>query len=730
MKNRVKIHAVLSSAAVFLVCGCFVFFFSNFINSLNAAVSHDTQKSYSFTEDAGKKANASRIRYVTRNVVAILQSRHYRSQPFNDDFSHKVFEKYLEMLDPARIYFTEEDLKRFGRRYNTLDDDLEKGNADFAFEVYDLFKSRMAEYREFAENLLKKDFDFSVNENIILDRSKVPRPANKNEMHELWRKRLKNEILNLRMYEKMMAENHDGKESDEEKRIEKIRALWGSKDPKVKILNLLKDINNDIMQKNVLDVLDIYLTAVAQVYGPHSSYLSPKSDEDFDIRMSLSLSGIGATLTSEDGLIRIVEIVPGGPAALDGRLKVEDRIIGVGQGKDGKIVDVVNMSVANAVKLIRGKEGSVVRLAILPGDKGKNAKPQIIEIVRQKIELKESGAKGSVRTVGTGADAKKIGVIFIPSFYMDFEGAMSGKKDYRSVTRDVNNILQDFNKQKVDAVVVDLRSNGGGSLVEAIQLAGLFINGPVVQIRDRSGRFGVREDMDKNYIAYNGPLVVLNSRMSASASEIFSGAMRDHQRALIVGDSTSFGKGTVLEVVKLNDLFSLIPINFDAGSLQYESAVFYRVNGSSVQQLGISADIVIPSLSEVMEIGERFSKNHLPWDEINPCKYKPYYQNFDDILSSLRRKSAQRVAADKFFAAVKKEQDIYTKYRKENRRTLNEKERYKEYFAEKKIHDESRRPLNEKDSRKKVKNDGVLDEAVNIAADFASFVKGCVMKDD
>ena len=722
--NSGKYHALINSVIIFLVCGIFVFFSGNFINSVNAAVSRENRGAYSFREEAGEKNNASRIRYVTRNVVSILKSRHYRKQNFNDDFSHKVFEKYLEMLDPSRIYFTKEDLKKWERHYSKLDDDLDAGNVEFAFEVYDLYKTRMIEYREYAEKLFQKDFDFSRNENIIIDRSKAERPANRTDMYDLWRKRIKNDVLNLRLYEKMMAENHDAEESDEEKRIQKIRKLWGSKNPKEKILNLLKDINNDIAQKNVLDVLDIYLTAVAQVYGPHSSYLSPKSNEDFDIRMSLSLSGIGATLTSEDGLIRIVEIVPGGPAALDGRLKKEDRIIGVAQGKNGEMVDVVNMSVSNAVKLIRGKEGTLVRLAVLPGDKGKNAKPQIVEIVRQKVELKEAGAKGTVRTVGEGADAKKVGVIFIPNFYMDFEGAMAGRKDYRSVSRDVNNILQDFNKQKVDAVVVDLRSNGGGSLLEAIQLAGLFIeSGPVVQIRDRSGRLGIREDMDENYIAYRGPLVVLNSRMSASASEIFSGAMRDYQRALIVGDSGSFGKGTVLEVVRLNDLFSLIPINFDAGSLQYESSVFYRVNGSSVQQLGVAADIVIPSLTEVMEIGERFSKNHLPWDEIDALPYKRYYSNFDEIVSSCRKKSADRVAADKFFAAVRKEQDIYSKYRKENKRSLNETERYKEYFAEKKLQDETRKSLNEEKGKKKNDSDGVLKEAVNIALDFAAALK-------
>lgn len=723
MRHKAKISAVVSSCIIFVVVGGFVFFSGNFINSVNAALSSKNAVTYSFGEDARQKSNAARIRYVTKNVMSILKSRHYREQKHDDDFSHKIFEKYLDMLDPGRVYFNQEDVKQFRKYYDKLDDDLDDGNADFAFEVFDLYKKRMLEYREYAEKILAKGFDFNRDEYIMLDRRNAKRPANYDEMLDLWRRRLKNEVLNLRLYEKMMAENHDNnKDTAEEKKIEKIRILWDSKDPKVKILNLLKDVNNDIVQKNVLDVLDIYLTAVAQVYGPHSSYLSPKSDEDFDIRMSLSLSGIGATLTSEDGLIRIVEIVPGGPAAKDGRLKKEDRIIAVGQGRDGKMVDVVNMSVANAVKLIRGKEGTVVRLAILPGDKGKNAKPQIVEIVRQKVELKESGAKGSVRTIGSGDSQKKIGVITIPSFYMDFEGAISGKKDYRSVSRDVNNILKNFRKDKIDGLVIDLRSNGGGSLIEAIQLAGLFIkNGPVVQIRDRSGKLAVRNDMDGNYLAYDGPMVILNSRMSASASEIFSGAMRDYQRAFIVGDSCSFGKGTVLEVVKLNDLFSLIPINFNAGSLQYESSVFYRVNGSSVQQLGIGADIVIPSLTEEMEIGERFSKNHLPWDEIDSLPYVRYYKNFDKILVELQQKSKQRIAANKFFDGIRKEQQILRKYRKENRRSLNEKERYKEYFAEKKIQDETRR-FNRENGRKK-DDDGILTEAVNIVSDFADALK-------
>ena len=723
MESKKQLKAMFSSIVIFLCCGAFVYFSGNFVNSLNAAVNRDDHSVYSFSEDARQKKNVERIRYVTRNVVSILKSRHYRSQVHNDEFSRKVFEKYLEMLDPARVYFCESDLKKFEKYYTSLDDMLDDGNADFAFEIFDLYKKRVVMYRAYAEKILAEDFDFNKDEFIIIDRSKASRPANENDMYELWRKRLKNDLLNLRLYEKMMAENHDGEESDEERKIEKIRNLWRSKDPKEKILKLLKDVNNDISQKNVLDVLDIYLSAVAQVYGPHSGYLSPKSDEDFDIRMSLSLSGIGATLTSEDGLIRIVEIVPGGPAALDGRLKKEDRIIAVGQGKNGEMVDVVNMSVANAVKLIRGKEGTTVRLAILPGDKGKNAKPEIVEIVRQKVELKEAGAKGSVKIVGSGDAQKKIGVIFIPSFYMDFEGAIAGKKDYRSVSRDVNNILQDFAKQKVDAVVVDLRSNGGGSLIEAIQLAGLFItDGPVVQIRDRSGRLGIRNDMDNGYIAYKGPLVVLNSRMSASASEIFSGAMQDYRRAVIVGDSCSFGKGTVLEVVRLNDLFSLIPINFDAGSLQYESSVFYRVNGSSVQQLGVNADIVIPSLTEVMEIGERFSRNHLPWDEIDSLNYKLYYPDFEKIVAELAKRSKERIAKDKFFDMIQKEQAVYEKYRKENKRSLNEKERYKEYFAEKKLQDENRKSFDDKKNKNSEK-DGVLKEAVNIAADFAELKK-------
>ena len=709
-----KYNAGISSLIIFIVCGLFVYFSGNFINSLNAAVNKDDIGVTSFEAKSKKKGNASRINYITRNVLSILKSRHYRPQDINDDFSGRVFDKYLDMLDPERIYFDADDIKKFEHYRYSLDEQLQKGNADFAFEVFDLYKKRLEEYRNFGIDMFKKDIDFSVNENIEINRSKSVRPANAQQR------------LDLRLYEKMMAENHNNKNktSEEEKKAEQIRKLWSSKNPTEKIINHLKDINNDISQKNVIDVLDIYLTAVSQVFGPHSGYLSPKNDEDFDIRMSLSLTGIGATLTSEDGLIRIVEIVPGGPAALDGRLQKEDRIIGVGQGKNGEMVDVVNMSVANAVKLIRGKEGTTVRLAILPGNQGKNAKPKIIEIVRQKVELKEAGAKGSVKNISRNDKTYKIGVISIPSFYMDFEGAFAGKKDYRSVSRDVNNILQDFNRSKVDAVVVDLRGNGGGSLFEAIRLAGLFIeNGPVVQIRDRNGKLSVRYDDDKNYIAYRGPMVVLNNRMSASASEIFSGAMRDHNRAVIVGDSGSFGKGTVLEVIKLNDLFSLIPISYNAGSMQYESSVFYRVNGSSVQQLGIGADIVIPSLTEVMEIGERYSRNHLPWDEIDSLIYKRYYNNFEALLKNLRAKSELRIKNNKFFDNVKQEQHIYDKYRKTNLRSLNENTRYKEYFAEKKMQDEARKSFVDENGKKKNNIDGILQEAMNVAIDFADSIK-------
>jgi carboxyl-terminal processing protease len=674
--------------------------------------------SQSIKDDLEKK----RMRYITKTVINLLNERHYRPQLLNEELSEKVFDEYLKLLDPAKMYFTQQDIENLSSHRKTLIVELRQGNADLAFKAYEQYKNRVKEYHEFAKILLAKEFDFTIDEEFVFDDDNLKYAADEASLKEVWRKKLKNDVLTMKLYNRIVEEEltDDDKKSDD-----KIQKLWTKKTPQEKVLARLKDIDNIVQQRNNIDILGDYLTALSLVYGPHSSYMSPRNNEDFDISMSLSLIGIGATLTSEDGFIRVVDIVPGGPADLDGRLKVDDRIIGVAQG-DGEVVDVIDMAVSNAVKLIRGKEDTIVKLTVIPGERGRNGKPEVYAIKRAKVNLEDSAAKGEIKEVMNpqNPDKKmKIGVINIPSFYMDFDAVARGDINYRSVSKDVEKILKNFESEKIDSLVIDLRNNGGGSLYEAIELTGLFVKkAPVVQIRNRSGMLDIRQD-NNNKQVYAGPMVLLTNKLSASASEIFAGAIRDLNRGIVVGDSRTYGKGTVLEVVPLDELFSVIPVNFSTGSLKFESCVFYRVSGGSVQQLGIDSDIVIPSYTEGLEIGEMFNDYHLPWDEIRKCKYSLYYNNIDEILVGLKNAANKRISETKEFADVKKYEETIAKNRNSKRISLNEKTRYNEYLAEKKaLEIEEKALVGKEDKASNKDKDFILQEAVNIAVDFANSV--------
>lgn len=703
-----------------------------FINKVDAESEIKTDKdipqvySQAIKDDLEKK----RIKYIFKTVGKILEDKHYRKQPLDQTVSEKIYNEYLKFLDPNHMFFTQEDIAELDKYKLVLNDELKKGEANFAFKAYDIFKKRSREYKQFAQEKLKNDFDFKSDEVFVFDRRKLPYAKNDTELHELWTKKLKNDVLTTKLFDRLVLEDSN---KHDEKDTEKIQKLWNNKTPAEKILTRLRDYDNDLNQKTSIDILSIYLTAVSQVYGPHSSYMSPKLDEDFDISMSLSLIGIGATLTSDDGFIRVVDIVPGGPAALDGRLKAEDRIIGVAQG-DGEVVDVIDMSVSNAVKLIRGRENTIVKLTVIPGDKGRTGKPDIIALKRAKIALEDSAAKGEIKELtnpNNPSEKIAVGVISIPSFYMDFDAVMKGDPNYKSVSRDVENIVKKFktDNPKLAALVIDLRNNGGGSLFEAVALSGLFVKeAPVVQIRNRKGFLDIRKDEDVKMI-YDGPMIILNNKLSASASEIFAGAMRDLNRAVIVGDSRSYGKGTVLEVIALDKLFSFIPIDFKTGSLKYESSVFYRINGSSVQQLGIESDIVLPSVVEELEIGEMFNENHLPWDEIEKCPYELYYKNFDTILTKLKTASTERVTKGEEFKTIREQANLVAKNRNIKEITLNEDKRYAEYQNEKKVTEVTEKMTNDvskksdKDDKNKKPDDVILNEALNIAVDFANEVR-------
>ncbi len=654
------------------------------------------------------------MKFITMMTNRIFSTYHYRKLKQDDDFSQRLFDRYFLALDPNRIYFTAADVERFAPYRDRLVEMLKNGDNSFAFGVYDLFCERNREFYTFSMERLKQPFDFTLDETYMPDRSKAPWAADMAELRKLWEKRLKNDILYYRLL------NRSVEEAKAAGKNKNGTSAW-SKTPEERVSQRLRDINNALEKSDRVDVLGGFLNTLAGLYGPHSNYLSPKRDEDFTIGMQLSLTGIGATLTSDGGYIKVVAIVPGGPAARDGRLKVEDRIITVTQ-ENGEATDVIDMPVGKAVQYIRGAENSKVTLTILPAEKGANAIPENLTIVRGLVRLVESEAKGEIKFLpGPDGVNRKVGVISLPSFYMDYEAAMRGDKDYKSCSRDVKRILEGFNREKVDAVVMDLRRNGGGLLSEAISLTGLFITtGPVVQIRNSDRKVEVRSDEDPA-IDYTGPLVILVSKLTASSSEIFTGALRDAKRAVVVGDSRTFGKGTVLDVVPLERYLRYIGRKFQAGSATYETAMFYRPSGGSVQQLGIEPDIRLPSLTDELEIGEMFMDNHLPWDAIGKVKVTAYDPKLEEKITLLREVSGKRMAHNADFRKLQTRIKLLNQYKNRKEVSLNEETRWKEYLGEKEMQEETEKLYQDETApeNKDEKFDPVLDEAARVAVDLA-----------
>lgn len=676
-----------------------------------------------------RKYNDDELRLVARLASRVLIKNHYRGDAPDANMSHRLYEEYVKALDPWRMLFTAADLAGFEARQDGLCRRLMDGDCGFALELYDLFRRRNREFREFAAEFLKHDIDFTGEEYFQTDRSKAPRPANDAERRELWRLRLKNDVLYFRMIDRMLKEEEasagkpgvKGKKTKKNSKEPAESPAW-KKSPSERVLARLRDIGNNVDKREPIDILGLYLNALANALGPHSSYAPPTTEDDFDIHMSLTLTGIGATLTNEDGFVKVVELIPGGPAAIDGRLKVNDRIIAVTE-EDGKSTDLIDMPVDRAVRYIRGNENTRVRLTVLPGDKGRNAGPVFIDLVRAKIQLKEGAAKGKVVEV-TGHDGKKrrIGVATLPSFYLDINALRRGDNGVRRCSTDLEKVLEDFKKSKVDAVVVDIRLNPGGSLPEAISCSGLFMTkGPVVQVKSKDRDKELYSDEDPK-IVWSGPLVVLISKASASSSEIFSGALRDNNRAVIVGDSRTFGKGTVLQVEELKDSLKFLGRKIPAGLLTYEYAMFFRVAGGSPQQLGVASDVVIPSLSEEMKMGEMFLDHHLPWDKVEAVKSAECDPKLEKKIPELRSRSAKRVAASKDFAVLQRKIKLYRSYRDREKLSLNEERRWREYRQEKTAEEADEKVSGEK-SGSDDEFDPVLDEAVNIASDLAELDK-------
>ncbi len=647
---------------------------------------------------------------ITRRTVEILSANHYRQRKIDLDFSRHLFDQYLDTLDPNKMYFTTADVKRFASRRDTLHSALARGDNSFAFELYEAFRKRHDEFLSYAEKMLRKPIDFTVKESYTPDRSKAPRCANDAELHEVWRKRIKNDVLFFKLLDRVLKSSH---RPEDKKALAEAKAWDGGRTPADKVLKRLKDFANEIQKRDRIDILGLYLNALARLFGPHSNYLPPRLDQDFEINMSLSLFGIGATLTSDDGFVKIVSLVRGGPADLDGKLKVNDRIIAVTQ-EDGETQNVINMPLSQAVQLIRGPENTKVTLTVLSGSK--SAVPKKITLTRAKVRLVDNEAKGKI----VSRNGQRVGIITLPSFYMDFEAVLKGDPDAKRCSTDVKKILADFKAKKVDAVVIDLRRNGGGSLPEAINMTGLFIKtGPVVQVRSRRGTdLEIDEDPEQ---AYSGPLVLLTSKLSASASEIFTAALRDCNQALVVGDSRTFGKGTVLQVEQI-ERPSFFRRNVPSGSTTFEIAMFYRTAGGSVQQLGIAPDIRLPSLTEELKVGEMFMENHLPWDSIDPVN-REFHFNLSGMLPALRKKSAERIKKSPEYAKLLRRIELYKRYKQRNEISLNEAERWKDYQEEKQLSEAEDKALDEEPDKTRKGPDPILNEATRIAADLAVMEK-------
>lgn len=592
-----------------------------------------------------------------RVITLLLDRHHYRRIKFNDSLSAVVLKNYFSELDPSRVYFLESDIRKFDNLKDKLDDLSRTENVTPAFTIYALFQERYRTRLNYVINtLIGQEFDYTVNESYESDRENLPWPRTTEELDEAWRKIIKSQALSLKLAGKNQAEITDLMK----KRYER----------------LLKSFDQITSE----DVFSFYMNSITESYDPHTNYLSPKATDLFRQSMSLSLEGIGARLTTENDYTKVAEIIPGGPADKAKTLHANDLISGVAQGKDGEMVDVVGWRLDEVVKLIKGPKGTEVRLQVLPAQTGINGPPIILSFIREKVKLEDQAAKKKVVNYTMNGKNIKLGVVSLPSFYMDFAAYQKGDPNYRSTTRDVKRILQELKSEGVQGVVVDLRNNGGGSLPEAIDLTGLFIKeGPVVQVRDPAGRIEAYVD-DNREVVYDGPLVVLTNRFSASASEIFAGAIQDYKRGVIVGEST-FGKGTVQAVL---DLAQWIPDQDKVGQLNLTTQKFYRVTGSSTQNKGVAPDILLPSPFDPQQFGESSRPNALPWDNIRKADFQPALNINDKLVANLSRDYQERL---KFDASLKKFADEMEEARKnygETTISLNEAERRKQMEEAKK----------------------------------------------
>jgi carboxyl-terminal processing protease len=558
---------------------------------------------------------------ISRLVTTLFERSHYRRMPVDDVTSSNMLDAYLEALDGNRQYFLASDIDEFEAWRTNLDDAVKRGRLEPVFEIYERYLERARERVAHAITLLDQEHDFSVDEEFLFDRAEEPWPASRAVLDDLWRQRVKNDALGLMLTDKSWEESS-----------EILRGRYQQ------VLKRLEQVKSD-------DVFETFMNAFANTMDPHTSYYSPRNSEEYRIQMSLNYDGIGATLQIQDEYVAIINVIEGGPAALDGTLKPKDRIIGVGQGEDGEIVDVVGWRLDEVVDLIRGPGGSTVRLQILPGGAAPGSAPTVVPLVRDKVKLEAQAARKDLLEIERGDRSHRIGVITVPSFYQDYSARASGSREYTSTTADVRRLTLELMAEGVDGIVVDLRNNGGGHLSEATAMTGLFVpGGPVVQLRDTSGRVEVLEEQAGGPV-YDGPLVVLVNRFSASASEIFAAAIQDYGRGVVIGQQT-YGKGTVQNLYPLDRYAPGADPRF--GQLTLTIGKYYRVTGESTQHRGVVPDIVVPSPIDVHMVGESSRDTALPWDQIRSTPFTPQGK-LDDAIALLAVEHERRRSGDPDF---------------------------------------------------------------------------------
>jgi carboxyl-terminal processing protease len=609
-----------------------------------------------------------------RTITEVLSGNHYRKIRLNDSLSSAILDRYIQELDNNRTYFLESDIKSFEKYRYSIDDLTRAENVAPAYEIYTVFRKRYIDRMNYVLNtLINQDHNYAVNEFYETNREKEPWAKSTKEMNEIWRKVIKSQALSLKLA---------GKKPDEIKETLKKR---------------FERFEKSVAQFNSEDVFSVYMNSITEAYDPHTNYFSPKASDLFKQSMSLSLEGIGAQLQTDNDYTKVANVIPGGPADKSGLLHNNDYIVGVAQGKEGDMVDVIGWRIDDVVKLIKGPKGTVVRIQIIPSANGIGGATQEIVLTRDKVKLEDQAAKKSVIHYQSEGRDQKLGVITLPSFYLDYDAYQRGDVDYRSTTRDVKKLIGELKTEGVDGIVMDLRNNGGGSLPEAVDLTGLFIkDGPVVQVKSSNNRIDVLPD-DDNGVFYSGPLVVLTNRFSASASEIFAGAIQDYKRGVIVGETT-YGKGTVQSVLDLN---KIMREKETIGSLKVTFQKFYRVTGSSTQHKGVTPDVLLPSALDASQYGESASPNALPWDVIKAAAFQPNGDVNDKLIAKLNKAYLDR---SKFDVSLKK----YIQNTEELKKNLSEtKISLNETVRKKELEETEKRKAQEKMDTKLTSKEGL-----------------------